>query len=276
LPKADAFRRPLPQGPKGAGEFRIVALGDSFTWGYGVEDAEDVWPGVLETLLGEGRFTVVNLGVPGFTTVNELEMFARVGAPLDPDLVIVQYLVNDVLPSGIGYRRHGEEWLDERRPAELLPLRDLHLALEKRSALYAFANHRFAALQRRIRPPRGWEELYEDDFPGWRDMKKALAAMAVLAEKQGSRAVLVLFPSFLPGEWHRGGHPYAEIHEKVSAAAGEAGLEVLDLLPHFTAARRPLEEWWVGSSDPHPGPEAHAFAAEVTAAFLRKKGLVRE
>jgi hypothetical protein len=51
------------------GVTRILALGDSFTWGFGVEDRE-VFTEVLAS--GPGGFEVVNLGVSGYGTDQEL------------------------------------------------------------------------------------------------------------------------------------------------------------------------------------------------------------
>ena len=58
------------------GTYRILALGDSLTWGAKIRKAEDVWPRVLEGKLKEEfkkKIEVINLGVHGFTTVNEWE-----------------------------------------------------------------------------------------------------------------------------------------------------------------------------------------------------------
>ena len=56
------FREPRLPGPKPPGVQRIVALGDSFTQGYGVEE-DEAYPRQLERRL-EG-VEVINLGVPG-------------------------------------------------------------------------------------------------------------------------------------------------------------------------------------------------------------------
>ena len=63
---ADGFRgRALPDDA-GTGAMRVVVLGDSFPWGWGVEE-EEAYPQVLEGLLGPGA-KVYNLGVPGYST----------------------------------------------------------------------------------------------------------------------------------------------------------------------------------------------------------------
>ena len=83
---------------KPEGTFRIVGLGDSFTLGYEVEQ-EDTFLYRLETDLkarGFERVEVVNLGVSGFGTSEELITLRHEGMAYDPDLVLLGYFVNDI------------------------------------------------------------------------------------------------------------------------------------------------------------------------------------
>ena len=84
--------------PKPAGILRIVALGDSFTFGYGVE-YEQTWTRQLEHRLGERlgrRVEVLNTGVGGYNTVNEVALLEDRGLSYDPDLIILFWCGNDV------------------------------------------------------------------------------------------------------------------------------------------------------------------------------------
>jgi hypothetical protein len=76
---------------------RIVALGDSFTKGYGVPFKYS-WPKQLEKILNEKKnkkFEVINLGEGGAGTYKELEIFKNVGLNYSPDIIILQMLNND-------------------------------------------------------------------------------------------------------------------------------------------------------------------------------------
>jgi sugar phosphate isomerase/epimerase/lysophospholipase L1-like esterase len=90
---------PLP-GAKRAGVYRIVVLGDSFTWGYGVRERQ-AYPARLARRLnartgGAPRVEVVNLGVPGAGPLDYLWHLEHTGLALDPDLVVVGLFANDV------------------------------------------------------------------------------------------------------------------------------------------------------------------------------------
>lgn len=87
-------------GPKRPGRFRVLALGDSFTFGFGV-DAEDAYPKQLERLLRANRrgseYDVINAGAPGYATNQELQYLKEDGLAYQPDLVLIGFFAaNDV------------------------------------------------------------------------------------------------------------------------------------------------------------------------------------
>lgn len=75
---------------------RVFALGDSVTYGFGVEESE-AWPRVLETELRErGRdVEVVNAGVSGYSTFQGLAFLERDLLALEPDVVLFAFMNND-------------------------------------------------------------------------------------------------------------------------------------------------------------------------------------
>jgi lysophospholipase L1-like esterase len=85
-------------GPKPPGVLRILALGDSSTYGV---NSEHPWPAQLQERLdrrfGAGRFEVINLGVPGYTSLQGRRLLETRGARLQPDLVVVYFGWNDHL-----------------------------------------------------------------------------------------------------------------------------------------------------------------------------------
>lgn len=93
------LRGPEPPA-KAPGEFRVLLLGDSFTFGRGVDDGETIAVH-LETLLRDrvpGRpVTVVNGGCGGYAPWQAACLFAELGLPLEPDAVVLQVLMdNDI------------------------------------------------------------------------------------------------------------------------------------------------------------------------------------
>jgi hypothetical protein len=83
---------------KHPGVFRILGVGDSFTLGYEV-DLEDTFLYQLEQKLhekGARNVEVINLGIGGFGTEEELLTLEYEGFKYSPDLVLLQYFQNDL------------------------------------------------------------------------------------------------------------------------------------------------------------------------------------
>ncbi len=78
------------------GRLRILAIGDSTTFGQYVEDGE-TWPAQLQTMLdGDGtRADVVNAGLIGASSFQGLSYLLKRGFDLKPDIVIATYGFND-------------------------------------------------------------------------------------------------------------------------------------------------------------------------------------
>lgn len=87
-----ADRAYSPEAPPGT--LRIVAVGDSFTFGQGVE-VEETFAARLEGLLPGTE--VVNLGVSGYGTDQQLLMLRHRGLAFRPDVVLLGLLVTNVL-----------------------------------------------------------------------------------------------------------------------------------------------------------------------------------
>lgn len=83
---------------KPLGVFRIITLGDSFTYGLNVS-TENNWVETLENELNKAdncskKFEVINLGVSGYDTQYSVERYKKRGMKYNPDLII--YYVTDM------------------------------------------------------------------------------------------------------------------------------------------------------------------------------------
>ncbi len=115
---------------KGEGVFRIIALGDSFTFGQNVE-TDKIWSEVLEKELSVQAFScpikkveVINLGMPGFDVQEIVRRYERIGQKYNPDLIIY-------FESGSGFVRFNE--IMQPKIADCLQEGDEKLDLKKSS-----------------------------------------------------------------------------------------------------------------------------------------------
>jgi lysophospholipase L1-like esterase len=82
---------------KGSKTFRILGIGDSVMFGWGVDD-EQTYTALLEkdlTCEMGSPAEVLNFGVPGYNTVQEVGLFREKCLAFDPDVVVINYVLND-------------------------------------------------------------------------------------------------------------------------------------------------------------------------------------
>lgn len=88
------FRAAMPPITNRYDRPNVVLLGDSCTFGQGVNDGEE-YSTALARRLGEDA-RVVNLGVPGFGLTHEIRVFYEFGVLYQPAVVVLQFHMNDV------------------------------------------------------------------------------------------------------------------------------------------------------------------------------------
>lgn len=90
----------IPLRPKPSGMTRILVIGDSFVWGDGYLNANDIWWRQLERELrhrGYWNVEVVAAGMNGASTQDQVRWLSdpSLMGSLDPDLILLGYVSND-------------------------------------------------------------------------------------------------------------------------------------------------------------------------------------
>ena len=97
---------------KPAGTLRVLALGDSHTMGYEVRQDATFSEVVKRRLAAQwGAVEVLNTGVSGYGTAEELAFLENEGLRYDPDVVVLAFFRNDFednLKAGL-FRLNGEQ-----------------------------------------------------------------------------------------------------------------------------------------------------------------------
>ena len=93
------YRGPEIERPKPLNRIRILALGGSTVFGYGMKHDEDSWPGALQAILksrcADQEVEVINGGVPGYSTADALTRLALGATEIQPDFAILYESLND-------------------------------------------------------------------------------------------------------------------------------------------------------------------------------------
>jgi len=144
---ADGLRDRPYSREREPGRRRVLVLGDSFVWCWGVE-LEQCFTERLEAALGDTD--VINTGVPGYSTAQELLFYEREGRRYRPDLVLLVIVPNDVVENlrgwGPRFRLEGGRLVTTNVP---VPRRKGALGewLNAHSRVFAELNYMAAMLQ---------------------------------------------------------------------------------------------------------------------------------
>jgi lysophospholipase L1-like esterase len=230
--------------------FRIVCLGDSWTFGSNV-DQDKAYPQQLTALLERNfpraHFEVLNLGVMGYSSYQGLQLLKRQVLDFDPDLVLIGFAMNDSHVSG--YRDQDMQDYKESRTAATTVVR-----LAQKSELYKLLSYLTRSmiekptsigeqLKASAHAGRGGDILdmpegqsYEQ-FEAWtrvplNDYEKNIVEMIRLTRDRGAGAIL-LFNEL----WRN--NPYRIALEKISAAQR---VPLVDSSALIAEKRRRIEE----------------------------------
>jgi lysophospholipase L1-like esterase len=298
---------PEPRDPR---ESWVLCVGDSFTFGGGVETAE-AWPQQMQALLGapeQSGVRVLNAGANGWATRwQRIYLEQRAFDQLHPDVVVLGWNWNDLNAAEGGpedtiksfiyaegswlhpfaqfeflRESHLYRWLYSRRTTAEVPT---DAQLRKRLESYKATMDRIAVEpETKLLPirkkrygdnPPGEEFWKATDTPAWRAAREELGRMRDACAARGVAFVVAMFPE--PSWDGAGTYPAVD---RLASMLDALGVPWVDLMPPFlehkpdgSLAGRSAKLWL--RYDPvHPTPEGQALFAEGIARLLREKDLL--
>ena len=255
---------------KSASSLRIVVLGDSITVGTGLL-LDETYSKILEDMLNESppasaynHFEVMNMGVCAYNTIREVELLKEKGLTFDPNMVIMQYCLDDIMPSivetiwEVGYKK---TWV---RIIEFI--KNIMFTL-RFSKFIQYIHHKLLYRiyvmieEKRVEKMGGLANvLYSKSGTNWLETMNALKRFAKLAKEEKINTLLVIFPRF---ESLNENYPYRKCHRLIKDTCFEIGIPVLDLFdtykgmnPEMLRLSEETVDWW------HPNKLGNEIAAQ--------------
>jgi lysophospholipase L1-like esterase len=238
----DGFRdRPSSYAvPRPPGVFRIACIGDSVTYGTGVPLAATL-PKQLEQVLAQrghaGPIEVMNCGVYGHNTTQQLAWYEFNVARFEPDLVLVIANVNDASGRNVAP-------VERPDPREVAWIEALGLT----SGVWDPGERPEDPRTARTMALRRLSDL---------------ARFTELSERDGFELRVALYPNL---EQLDGSYPYEPVTDSLRAICRELGVPFADLLEPLWG--RDAYALRAHPHDHHPGPVAHGLVAGWLATWI--------
>jgi lysophospholipase L1-like esterase len=257
------LRGPLPEIPKPEGQLRILVVGDSMMFGWGVND-DQTFVVQLEQQLRQGfpgrRLDVINGGVSAYDLKHDARFLRHFAPMLQPDIVLVGLYWNDLPyeslspddrppfrlevagPAGTSEASANDQAQGTFRLANA-PSR-LNRLLRSSRALYVLRHAWLAA----IAPTDAATNLVQWEMAllqgtqspavdaAWLDIQQTLEEIRALAEGDRYQVGVVMPPIRAQVEED---HPSAAYQSRVRLMAEALGMFVVDPLPRFRAESEP-------------------------------------
>lgn len=241
---------------KPQGKYRIIMLGDSHTFGWGVP-FDRIVAKVLERNLNEDDniYEVINMGIGNYNTTMELELLKWKGLKLDPDMVILMFFLNDT------------EAIPPQKPGPVY-------ALMRHSYFYSFLFGRLVRLRSRFLNTFEWSAYYHSLYSAENEEnltanRESVRDLIRLCRENDISLLIASIPELHSFRHYR----FSCATEHIRTLAEEGDVPFLDLLPAFSTYKP--ESLWVSLEDPHANAMAHSVMATEIYEMIMKEGLLQ-
>lgn len=252
-------------------ELRLAVVGDSYSYGYGIENEADRYSNLLESKLNQtcqasgGTAKVYNMARPGMNTKEEAETIRLFAREHHVDEVIVGYTLDDARSNRTPL--HTDVCYNRIFQYKNHPL--LRLLIDKSFAIEYWYVRLYGKLFARDYTNQCWgnsqQTLYQDPEIWLRHIKD-LKSLIDLTRKDNIGLVVIIFPEIQElGENYQG----TFIHERIIKFFTENKIPTIDLLPVYLKYKP--QELMANKHDFHANELGHRLAFEALYETIKDK-----
>ena len=245
---------------KSKGIIRIAGIGDSVTFGSGVKNINDTYLKVLETKLNleSKKYEILNFGLPGKNTKDELDILNKKALKYDPDILIIGYFINDFINVDSNITEVGAS-----------PSTIPYIGFWLRNSLYSYY---FIEIKiNKFLENTGFKKVYEKNLIEifHSDINKEynnqlFREIKEVASNENITTMMVIFPMIYELE----DYPFIQAHKVIKEIAEKNDFFVLDLLDTYEEYDE--SELILSKYDLHPNEFTHSLIADKIFEELKK------
>lgn len=239
--------------------YRIYVLGDSYTYGWYINDFNKSYPKILENVLKKSDSTkkieVINASRPGYNFKAETERFINEGVLFQPDMVIVGINPLDLATTEFPPKFTSSKFLKSLR-------------------LYWIT---LGALERRRVALKTYKEIQDTYRPGsekYQKVEEAFKKLKNLTESVGAELDIVVFPQYSPSK-PNGKYAFEFYHNSVSNIGKKLNIKIIDLLGLLESVKD-KKTLVLNPTDPHPSELLNEIVGNFLAGSISLKKSFRE
>lgn len=241
---------------------KIAFIGDSFTYGQGIVHTSDRFSDIVGKEIKKmyPNSEYFNLGMPGWSTVDEIEYLTHASKLPKFDVIIFQYFIDDI-EGRINYVKGNSALYAYGYLGKTIFSKSTNAfidILRSNSYFFDFVYNQHAIVY--YSKHTDFQKLLADKYDALRTWNKLTAQFDQIGGykmKNNTKVLIVLFPSManLDNKYY-----FASYHNKITDYLRFNGIDSLDLYPYFQGYD--TKKLTVNIFDQHPSMFANHLAAQ--------------
>jgi len=242
---------------------RIIALGDSMTFGIGIKNQER-----FTNLLNKksNKIEVLNFGIGGFSTKDQLNVYRNIASKYKPDTVIIAYYSNDAE--------------DTKAREKFIELFTFHTTypyevgnfLYSHSYSYYFFESRVKNILTNLKIIKNYQDyidyIYSEENPYLEEHKETLQKLIEEIKSNGSNIIIFSVPIITPD-----GKAFnlPEVEKIIGESCQIKEVYCIDLVSEFNNQNKTLT---ISKMDSHINEAGNKIIADLLYGKLKKEGII--